>query len=842
VTLGRSFKVAPASAYAVAVVAVLVAAGIRWFLAPVLGPQLPFTIFFAALIWAAWYGGIGPGALAVILSFFAAEFLFVGPSGSLAMSRADLVSGLAFLVVGMSSVILSGSLHRTQVGAQETERQRRDQLASLADDASRLRRAEERARLLADASRLLTQSLDYDKTLDQVADLAVPQLSDWCFVDLIEPDGSFRKVAIRCSNPEKQWICEEVRKAYIPDATRPHPIQQTLRTREPELVAEMTDAWLESRARDARHLELLRAMNMKSLMAIPLIAQKELLGVITLASSESERSYSRIDLQNGEALAIHISLAITNSRLYQDVQDELRERKVAEQALRDSEGRFRTLVTATGAMVWRVAPDGRAIDEPTGWEQVTGQPYAELAADPGGWFSRVHPADVARVRNVWNQAQAANHMVDVEFRLRRRDGTYRRMHTVGVPLLSEAGDILEWIGTTIDIHDRREAEEQLHQAQRIETVGRLAGGMAHETNNQMMVVQSFIEFLLRAPNLTEEQRQDLQTVEEAAERVSGLTRQLLALSRRQVLDTRVLDLDSIVIEAESVLRQTLGPEVRLSVQFEPGQKWVVADRNQLVQVMVNLALNARDAISGTGELTISTRQADRGPPGGRLGSVWPDSGVALLSVADTGAGIQPALLGRIFEPFFTTKPTGQGSGLGLPVVEGIVSQSEGDIWVESKPGYGTVVTVGLPLTTEPEVAIPRHPPGNGRNGTERVLVVDDEEQVRRLLVRGLQQGGYQVIEASGGQEAIAILEQEEGRIQLVVSDIAMPDMSGVELAERIRSDWPALPVLFVSGHPYNVVALDQATIESDRFLQKPFKVDTMLAVVRNALDEIVRPH
>ena len=835
--LGSSFTATPLSAYAVAVAAVLVAAGIRWALGPVLNHQIPFTIFFVAVVCAAWYGGVGPGILAVALSFFLAELLFVDPAFALRVSQGDLIDGLIFAIVALSCVMLSGSLHRTRAQAVDSERQVRSLLAATAADVQKVHRAEEGARFLAETSRLLAQSLDYSQTLNQVADLAVPQLADWCFVDLVEPDGSFRKVAIRCASTENQQVCEELRRSYTPDTNRPHPIQQAYRTRRPELVTQVTDSWIQSRARDARHLELLRAMNMKSLIAIPLLARQQLLGVITLVSAQSGREYSQADLENAEALAIHIGLAISNSQLFYGAQLELHERNVAERALRENEGRFRTLVTATGAMVWRVAPDGRAIDEPAGWEQITGQPYAELASDPGGWFSRVHPADVARVQDVWEQAAASKRMVDVEFRLRRQDGMYRRMHAVGVPLLNEAGAILEWIGTTIDVHDRRESEEQLHQAQRMETVGRLAGGMAHETNNQMMVVLSFVEFLLRGTNLTEEQRGDLRIMSDAAERVSALTRQLLALSRSQVLDTRVLELDSVVGEAESVLRRTLGPEIRLSVQFEPGEKWVLADRNQLVQIMVNLALNAKDSIQGTGELTISTRRSDRGPAGGRLGAVWQGKGVALLSVADTGSGIDPSILGRIFEPFFSTKPTGQGTGLGLPVVEGIVSQSGGDIWVESKPGYGTVVTIGLALTEalieEPVVSMV----SNGKGGNETVLVVDDEEQVRRLLARGLALGDYRVMEASGGQEAIAMLEQEGCPVQVVVTDIAMPDMNGVELAARIRGSWPGLPVVFVSGHPYEVVALEQGVIDAGRFLQKPFKVDTMLAVVRNALDD-----
>ncbi len=919
-------RLSATSAYAVAVAAVLVAAGIRWSLLPLLGTYLPYVTFFGAVVCAAWYGGVGPGILAVVLSVVAAEFLFIPPVYTIALTRFGLISGVTFGVVAMSCVMLSGSLHRTRARAEAVERRLRDLLAGMADDfvvvdpewrvtfinahaaaalgrrpqalegqelwalypglpgtdldralraafggeqvvridsaspvngrwleltayptgtglaahlrdVSPLRHAEASARFIAEASRLLAQTLDYDETLNQVAELAVPHLADWCFVDLLESDGSFRKVAVRAASPNREQFIAELRSRYLPTGTGPHVIQAALRTRRPELVPRVTDAWLQSRARDSRHLDLLRSMGLKSLMAIPLMVRHELLGVITLASAQSGREYTEVDVQNAEALAVHVGLAISNARLYREAQVELRDREAAELALRESEGRFRTLVTATGAMVWRVAPDGRAIDETAGWEQVTGQSFEELKADPLGWFSRMHPLDIPRVQRVWGQAQALKRMVDVEFRLRRRDGAYRRMHTVGVPLLDESGEVLEWIGTTIDVHDRREAEEQLQRAQRMETVGRLAGGMAHETNNQMMVISSFVEFLLRSGNLTENQRNDLAHMGAAAERVSGLTRQLLALSRRQVLETRVLDLDTVVMEAESVLKRTLGPEIRLSVLFEPGPKWVMADRTQLIQILVNLALNGRDAVRGTGELTISTRRAETGPAGGRFGTVWGEPGVALLSVADTGEGIDGATLSRIFEPFFSTKPLGQGTGLGLSVVEGIVSQSGGDLWVESKPGYGTVVSIGLPLTYEPTAEMPAPPAMVSRTGSETILVVDDEEQVRRLLSRGLELGNYRVIEAAGGQEAIAIVEQEP--VDLVLTDIAMPVMSGVELANRLHAIRADLPVIFVSGHPFEMVAQDQGQdiIAPGRFLQKPFKVDTMLALVRQALDQ-----
>jgi two-component system, cell cycle sensor histidine kinase and response regulator CckA len=646
------------TAYAVAVAAVLAAAGMRWLLNPLIGLEFPFATFFGAVVCAAWFGGFGPGMLAVVLSCLVAEFLFITPRFTFYFTRDSLVGGTLFAVVSTGCVMLSGSLHRARARALSAEAKTREML-------------------------------------------------------------------------------------------------------------------------------------------------------------------------------------LKNSRLYDEAQLELAERRSIEAALRASEGRFRTLVTATGAMVWRMAPDGRIIEEPAGWEQVTGQTYAELKDNPQGWFSRVHPADLTRLRTHWDQVQAAKRMVDVEFRLQRKDGSYRRMQTVGVPLLDPDGSIREWIGTTIDVHDQREAEEQLHQAQRMETIGRLAGGMAHETNNQMMVILSLTEFLLQSTSLTESERSDLGQLGEAAERVAQLTRQLLALSRRQVLDPRVLDLDGVVQEAEAVLRRTLGPEINLTAKFDPGNKWVLADRTQLIQVLVNLALNARDAISGKGELTISTRRAERGPLGGRLGTVWHDWGVALLSVADSGSGMEPPVLNRIFEPFFSTKPMGQGTGLGLSVVEGIVSQSGGDIWVESKPGYGTVVTIGLPLTEAP--ASPEAKAGGvaRSGGTETILVVDDEDQVRRLLVRGLRSGRYGVLEASGPEEAIALLEQD-GTIALLVTDIAMPNMSGAELALRVAALWPDLPVIFVSGHPYEVVARDREMIAQGRFLQKPFKVDDLLSMVRMTLDESPR--
>jgi PAS domain S-box-containing protein len=922
-----------AAAYAVALCAVLVAAGIRWSLTPILDESVPYITFYAAIVAAAWYGGVRAGLLATLLSLLLANVLFVEPFNRFDISnQRDVIAAVLFLVVAAACALLSGSLYHTRYEVMRRERQLRSVLESIADDfvavddagivsfanrsaldrvgrsddqvvgqpfvsifspvlgeeiddlcrrvlaegiairhelvspADRRRldvsvyptlngvsiyarditsrwQVEDNARFIAEASRTLAQSLDFESTLNQVADLTVPRLADWCLIDLRELDGVFRNVVIRTASPDRAHVAAQLQASYLPDGVNPHPIMHALETRESELVPSVTESWLRSRARNDDHLQLLRDMDMRSLMAIPLIVHDRLMGVLTLATAESGRRYTTVDVQNAQALAVHIALALSNARLYDEARAEVRERRQAERALRHSEERYRTLVTASGSMVWRTDAAGRLLAETSGWREYTGQSFEDMARESEeGVSTVVHPEDWERAQVQWKEALANREVLDVEYRLKTRDGKYRLVHSMGVPLVDSHGRIIEWVGTVVDIQDRREAEEQLQRAQRMETIGRLAGGVAHETNNQMMVILSFVDFLLRGDNLNGEQRSDVNQVGLAAERVADLTRQLLALSRRQVLDTKILDLDAVVMEAESVLRRTLGPEIHLKSVFGPRAKWVRADKTQLVQILVNLALNARDAMPSTGELTISTRRADVAPPGGRLGVRWPaDPGLVLLSVADSGAGIDTATMERIFEPFFSTKPLGQGTGLGLSVVEGIVSQTGGDIWVESKPGYGTVITIGLPYADAPAEQPAGAAPEAVAGGHETILVVDDEEQVRKMLVRGLALGDYRVLEAAGGQEAIATLEHEGGEVQLIVTDIAMPEMSGIELANRVTALWPRIPLLFVSGHPYEVVAPDEQLISHGRFLQKPFKVDALLTAVRRALDDAPFP-
>jgi CheY-like chemotaxis protein len=296
--------------------------------------------------------------------------------------------------------------------------------------------------------------------------------------------------------------------------------------------------------------------------------------------------------------------------------------------------------------------------------------------------------------------------------------------------------------------------------------------------------------------------------------------------------------DAILQESTDILRRLLGPEIEIALDRGPEPKWVRADRTQLAQVVLNLALNARDAMPSGGRLTLGTRLADPPATPGRFERVWgPRSRVVVLTVADTGAGIDSTIAGRIFDPFFTTKGQGLGTGLGLSVVDGIVEQSGGDLWVESEPGAGTTFTIALPLAETP----PRQDAGSTGGscipqGNETLLLVEDEEPVRCTIARGLRDAGYRVLEAGSGDEALSLLRRGEERVEIVITDIAMAGMTGIELARQVAGLGSGLPVVFISGHSKDAAFGREAGVEHALFLQKPFPPEALATAVRSALD------
>ena len=384
----------------------------------------------------------------------------------------------------------------------------------------------------------------------------------------------------------------------------------------------------------------------------------------------------------------------------------------------------------------------------------------------------------------------------------------------------------------------RAAHKQLRQSQKLEAIGRLAGGVAHDFNNMLTAIIGNAALLLSDDlHLADIQREEIEAIRGAAERAGSLTQQLLAFSRRQMLMPQILDLNASVVEMGKMLRRVIGEDVELITELDSALGNVKADPGQVGQVIMNLALNARDAMPEGGELKIGTASLDVDAADARLQDGMMPGRYVMLVVSDTGCGMDVETREKIFEPFFTTKGTGEGTGLGLSTVYGIVKQSDGFIGVDSEPGLGTTFKIYLPRVDEvTEPLEPRTDPVELRQGTETVLLVEDEEMVRALVGDVLERNGYRVLEAPGGPKAIEIAEQHEGHINLLLTDVVMPGMSGRELAEELTRLRPELKVLYMSGYTAEAPSDRGLSNQGTPFLQKPFTPPALMQRVRDLLD------
>jgi two-component system cell cycle sensor histidine kinase/response regulator CckA len=510
------------------------------------------------------------------------------------------------------------------------------------------------------------------------------------------------------------------------------------------------------------------------------------------------------------------------------IKEDITERKRFERDLQQANATLRAVIETSPLAICtldcrgRLQSWNRAAERIFGWkaEEVRGQVLPVVSEELGVLF--------------WSQFEEACR--GGEFRNlrgpgRHKDGRALQLEIWGAPLRDSDGGCDGVLLLLADVTERVWLENQLRQAQKMEALGRLAGGVAHDFNNLLTIISGYGEMLLA--RVDDSLREDVKAILEGAERATAITRQLLALSRRQVGQPRVLDLNEIIRGMEKILRRAVGEDVRLELSLRSSLWPVRADPGQIEQILLNLAVNARDAMPQGGRLVISTANCGRTEAAALH---LPAAQYVRLTVRDTGEGMDPEACRRIFEPFFSTKPADKGTGLGLAIVYGIVKQSGGEIFVDSQPGEGTVFTIYLPRASGfPEArAVPPPPPPRAAEG-ETILLVEDEQAVRRLVRDMLVRHGYRVVEAENGRQALQLFQAHQHEIALLLTDVVMPEMNGRDLARHLRACRPDLKVLYMSGYTGDAMS-ESAGIEPGAvFIQKPFTPRTLLRRVREAL-------
>jgi two-component system cell cycle sensor histidine kinase/response regulator CckA len=560
-----------------------------------------------------------------------------------------------------------------------------------------------------------------------------------------------------------------------------------------------------------------------SWLGVPLRTPAATIGVLVVQHYENEFAYTERDLEFLASVGGQIALAI--------------DRKRAEEKIRESEARLRVLVEQLPAVLWTVSKD-------LCFTSALGAGLTRLGLKPNqivgvSLFDYFETPDPAFLPIAAHRRAIAGE--PTTFHVEWKGGSYT-CHVE--PLRTAEGELQGAICMALDITDRRQLEEQLRQAQKMEAVGRLAGGIAHDFNNLLMVIQGYADLMTERLAEGDPLRRNAEQIQTASQRATSLTRQLLAFSRKQMLAPKVLSIQSVVTEMEKILRRLIGEDVQLETSSVADLGLVKADRSQIEQVILNLAVNARDAMPEGGRLTIETANVDLDESFSHSSVMLSPGPYVMLAVTDNGCGMDVETQAHIFEPFFTTKEKGKGTGLGLATVYGIVKQSGGYVWVYSEPGRGTSFKVYLPRVWDEPTTPGRDRRIEGQRlpqGTETVLLVEDEKGVRELAREYLEMTGYTVIEAENGHTALELAALHSGPIHLLMTDVVMPGISGRELSERVKAIRPEIRVLFMSGYTDQAV-VHHGILETDAvLLQKPFTVAALAAKLRDILNlEVAR--
>jgi two-component system, cell cycle sensor histidine kinase and response regulator CckA len=558
-----------------------------------------------------------------------------------------------------------------------------------------------------------------------------------------------------------------------------------------------------------------------AMCALPLKTGDRVIGTFNIYAGE-------IGFFNDEEVQLLVSLAADLSFAL-EVQALEHERRAAEE-------RFRQLAENIQQVFWMTdAATRELLYVSPAYETIWGRPVEDLYSSAHAWWDAIHPDDRPRVLDAARTRQESGQFDEV-YRITRPDGSIRWIRDRAFPIRRAAdGQVHRIAGTATDVTEQVHLQEQFLQAQKMESVGRLAGGIAHDFNNLLTVINGTADLVMRNLDYLDPRRHDLEAIRQAGDRAATLTGQLLALSRRQILQPEIVNLSEVVGDMRGMLRRLIGEDIQLVFNLSAQLRRVRVDPGQIEQVILNLAVNAQDAMPNGGTLLIETREVTVDPLHAAAYPGAPPGPHVMLAVSDTGVGMDDATRQRMFEPFFTTKALGKGTGLGLSTVYGIVEQSNGTIWVYSEPGQGTTFKIYFPCHDQ----LPSPPPVHTHTstvGSETILLVEDERAVRNLTKRILQAAGYTVLEAGNGSDALALIESHRGTIDLLLTDVVMPGMNGRELAARIASLRPGIKVLYTSGYTDDAILRHGVLDDTSRFISKPYTPLDLTRRVRSLLD------
>jgi len=541
---------------------------------------------------------------------------------------------------------------------------------------------------------------------------------------------------------------------------------------------------------------------------------------------------------NRPVLAILREVSEVRTRL--DVaQQEIERRKKAEAALRESQERLDLAVKSAYIGLWDQDFRKGSVTRNRLWAEMLGYTLEEIDSNFNGFVELVHPDDKQKLkRAIEEHENGKSAYFSVELRMKTKDHQWKWILNVGkIVKRDEHGKPLRAIGVHIDINEIKRLQDKLLQTQKLQAVGELAGGVAHDYNNLLTVINGYTEMLLSGMDPNHSDYGKLKSIEQAGQRAASLTNQLLAFSRKQFLKPQIINLNDLIENTMKMLNRLIGEAIELETRLSDKDPVIKADYGQIQQIIINLAINARDAMPDGGNLIITTQLVYRdNVEKDQLDVVQPGY-YAVIAMTDTGIGMDEYIKNRIFEPFFTTKDVGKGTGLGLSTVYGILKQSGGDITVESAPHKGTTFKLFLPAIVKHGESSTEHPePNKDLAGNETLLVVEDEKSVRDIVVSSLEQYGYHIIQAENGPEAIKKAKAAREPVHLLLSDVVMPEMSGFELSKKICELYPEVRVCFMSGYADGMIDNHDMVDEEAHFIQKPFSTQALVSKIREILD------